>query len=175
VAHLAVPVGVFSLAFVLLLVGPVWARRRRRRRARALPPREIRVHAINDDRCTGCDACVNVCPTEVLELVRNKSRVIRFEQCIQCQLCQVVCPTQALVMHPPREEPQPILLPNLDEFYQTNVPGLYLIGEASGKPLCKNASNLGRAVVEHARASGLAPGALGSGGVDVDIVGSGPA
>jgi thioredoxin reductase len=54
-----------------------------------------------------------------------------------------------------------------------------LIGEVAGKPLVKNAANLGRAVVEHMLTTGLYPGALGRSSpgdnvVDVAIVGSGP-
>ena len=62
--------------------------------------RAILVHDINDDRCTGCDACVAVCPTNVLDLVANKSRVLRFQDCIQCEACMFACPTEALVMFP---------------------------------------------------------------------------
>jgi ferredoxin len=130
------------------------------------------VHSINDDRCTGCEACVSVCPTDVLALVGNKSRVARGADCIQCEQCAWACPTAALVMHPEGTEPPPFRAPLLDEHYQA-APGLYLIGEASGKPLVKNASNLGRAVVEHIVRGGLLP----SGDdelLDVFIVGSGP-
>jgi thioredoxin reductase/ferredoxin len=139
------------------------------------------VHSVNDDRCTGCDACVLVCPTDVLELKSNKSRVIRFGDCIQCEQCANVCPTSALVMHYEGTEPPPVLVPDLDEYYQSKVPGLYLLGEAAGKPLVKNAVNLGRAVIEHALRSGLRPGALAPMNspsmpcLDVVIVGSGPA
>jgi thioredoxin reductase/ferredoxin len=137
------------------------------------------LHSINDDRCTGCDACVLVCPTDVLELRNNKSRVIRFNDCIQCEQCAHVCPTHALVMHYEGTAPPPVQVPDLDEYYQSRVPGLYLLGEAAGKPLVKNAVNLGRAAVEHAIRSGLrARRAMNAGGVtavDVVIVGSGPA
>jgi thioredoxin reductase/ferredoxin len=138
------------------------------------------IHSINDDRCTGCDACVLVCPTDVLELRNNKSRVMRFGDCIQCEMCVHVCPTNALVMHYEGTQPPPVLVPDLDEYYQSKVPGLYLLGEAAGKPLVKNAVNLGRAAVEHALRNGLKPGALrhnlppGVHGVDIVIVGSGP-
>jgi putative YpdA family bacillithiol system oxidoreductase len=76
-------------------------------------------------------------------------------------------------MHYEGTKAPPIRLPQLDDFYQA-VPGLYLIGEAAGKPLVKNASNLGRAVVEHALKTGLRANAYGNGQVDVLIVGSGP-
>jgi len=136
----------------------------------------ILVHDINDDRCTGCDACVAVCPTNVLDLVANKSRVLRFQDCIQCEACMIACPTEALVMFPEGGVPPPLKVPEVDENFQTMVPGQYLIGEVAGKPLVKNAANLGRAVIEHMLGTGLRGGALGRGEtiVDVAIVGSGP-
>ncbi|HWN66544.1 MAG TPA: NAD(P)-binding domain-containing protein, partial [Haliangium sp.] len=144
----------------------------------ALPPEQlsrILVHAINDDRCVGCDACVAVCPTNVLDLINNKSRVLRFQDCIQCEQCMWVCPTDALVMYPEGGTPPPIEMPEISEHFETAVAGQYLIGEVAGKPLVKNAANLGRAVVEHMLShGGLQPGAGGADVVDVAIVGSGP-
>jgi thioredoxin reductase len=54
---------------------------------------------------------------------------------------------------------------------------MYLIGQVAGTPQIKNASNVGTAVVHHARAHGLTPGLGGSVGAEYDvvIVGSGPA
>src|SRR5262245_31891116 len=134
----------------------------------------ILVHDINDDRCTGCDACVAVCPTNVLDLVSNKSRVLNFQDCIQCEACMFACPTEALVMFPEGGTPPPLKVPELDENFQTAVKGQYLIGEVSGKPLVKNAGNLGRVVVEHMLKSGLQARGRGAQDVDVAIVGSGP-
>ncbi len=140
----------------------------------AAPDLRYLIHAINDDRCTGCDACVTVCPTNVLALVHHKSRVQRFEDCVQCEACARVCPTRALVMHPTGTEPPPLTLPDIDANFQTSVPGQYLIGEVAGKPLVKNAANLGRFVVEHMIAGGLTPHPNDQKVVDVAIVGSGP-
>ncbi|RMH39522.1 MAG: FAD-binding protein [Deltaproteobacteria bacterium] len=171
--HLWVP-AVFVL--VSALVAAVHARRRRFAAEPAgATPVDYLVHAINDDRCTGCETCVSACPTKVLELIDHKSRVVRFEDCVQCEACARVCPTQALVMHKLDETPPPIRLPAIDANFETPVPGQYLIGEVAGKPLVKNAANLGRFVVEHMRANGLRAGAGGAGSVDVAIVGSGPA
>src|SRR5450432_572644 len=142
----------------------------------ATPGPRILVHDINDDRCTGCDACVAVCPTNVLDLVSNKSRVLRFEDCIQCEACMFACPTEALVMFPEGGLPPPLKVPEIDDNFQTAVPGQYLIGEVAGKPLVKSAANLGRSVVGHMMQMGLRPGVLGRGSsnVDVAIIGSGP-
>ena len=112
------------------------------------------VHSINDDRCTGCDACVAVCPTNVLDLVDNKSRVLRFEDCIQCEACMWACPTTALVMHLEGTEPPPLkiirlpaeegdLLPSAEgsEEGSTIEPGAFVGGaamsvrEVTGRPI----------------------------------------
>jgi thioredoxin reductase/ferredoxin len=173
--------GLIVFALLCVLFSAAWRATSRWLKARRTPKKRLLVHSINDDRCTGCDACVTVCPTDVLDLVGNKSRVVRFDDCIQCEQCALVCPTTALVMHYEGTKPPPYRMPELDEYYQA-APGLYLIGEAAGKPLVKNAANLGRAVVEHmVQKGGLRTGALGPlhpgtkmTDVDVLIVGSGP-
>ncbi|HWM86979.1 MAG TPA: NAD(P)-binding domain-containing protein, partial [Kofleriaceae bacterium] len=174
---LVVPAILGGLALAVMALVSIANARARSLRLRRGAGAQVRilVHSINDDRCTGCDACVAVCPTNVLDLVENKSRVLRFQDCIQCEACMWACPTTALVMHPEGTEPPKLRQPDLDQFYQTAIPGQYLIGEVAGKPLVKNAANLGRGVVEHMLATGLRPlGHHGGGMVDVAIVGSGP-
>lgn len=174
-----VPLALGGLAILVMVTFTMLSARRRHHAgvapAQVVGPRVL-IHDINDDRCTGCDACVAVCPTNVLDLVANKSRVLRFEDCIQCEACMFACPTEALVMFPEGAVPPPLKVPEMDENFQTAVPGQYLIGEVAGKPLVKNAANLGRAVVEHMLQNGLYANALGGipGSVDVAIVGSGP-
>jgi thioredoxin reductase/ferredoxin len=174
-----VPLALGGFAILLMAVFTMLSARKRHRAivapATSAGPR-ILIHDINDDRCTGCDACVAVCPTNVLDLVANKSRVLRFHDCIQCEACMFACPTEALVMFPEGSVPPALKVPEIDENFQTAIPGQYLIGEVAGKPLVKNAANLGRAVIEHMLQTGLQPGALGRGDnlVDVAIVGSGP-
>ncbi|HEY5938802.1 MAG TPA: NAD(P)-binding domain-containing protein [Kofleriaceae bacterium] len=175
-----VPLALGGFAILLMAVFTMVSAHKRHRAIVAPPPPaggpRILVHDINDDRCTGCDACVAVCPTNVLDLVANKSRVLRFEDCIQCEACMFACPTEALVMFPEGAVPPPLKIPEVDDNFQTVVPGQYLIGEVAGKPLVKNAANLGRAVVEHMLVTGLRGGAIGTSDtiVDVAIVGSGP-
>jgi thioredoxin reductase (NADPH) len=163
----------FALICVMISAAVSALSRRRQTKRLENAKRKLLIHSINDDRCTGCDACVSVCPTDVLELNNNKSKVARFSDCIQCEQCVSACPTTALVMHYEGTKAPPIRMPQLDDYYQA-AEGLYLIGEASGKPLVKNASNLGRAVVEHMYKSGMRANAAGNGQVDVLIIGSGP-
>jgi thioredoxin reductase/NAD-dependent dihydropyrimidine dehydrogenase PreA subunit len=165
-------IGVCSVCVMISAAASAIVRRRQQKRLENAK-RKLLIHSINDDRCTGCDACVAVCPTDVLELNNNKSKVARFDDCIQCEQCVSACPTTALVMHYEGTKAPPIRMPQLDDYYQA-AEGLYLIGEASGKPLVKNASNLGRAVVEHMYKSGVRANSKGNGQVDVLIIGSGP-
>lgn len=50
------------------------------------------------DRCTGCRACIQICPAKVLSMHRGtKNRVdIRDSKCIRCFCCSEVCPSDAI-------------------------------------------------------------------------------
>jgi len=172
-----IPIAFAVAALFLLALGAVADDRRARARRRAAAEPELEpplLHSINDDRCIGCEACVDVCPTEVLDLVDHKVRVARFSDCVQCEQCANACPTTALVMYRQGSVPRTLTVPELDDHFQTGVPGQYLIGEVAGKPLVKNAANLGRAVIEHIARDLATQPAAGAGIVDVAIVGSGP-
>jgi thioredoxin reductase/ferredoxin len=181
-AALAVPIVLLALCLLMAVQNPRLLARQQRARQRAAAEARARVrrwvHAINDDRCTGCEACIEVCPTFVLALVDHRSRVVRGDSCIQCRQCAQACPTTALVMHREGEEPPTLRVPEIDRYLMTSVAGQYLVGEVAGKPLVKNAANMGRLVVEHMRAAGLRPrggsGADPTDPIDVAIVGSGP-
>jgi len=135
------------------------------------------VHSINMEKCVGCHACVQACPTSVLELVNHKSQIVNFDACIQCRACEKSCAFGALVMHEADKPPPSIKMPDLDIGLQTPIPGMYLIGQAAGIAQVKNASNMGRTVIDRAIAGGLAAGEGERTGAQVDvlIVGSGPA
>jgi predicted CXXCH cytochrome family protein len=135
------------------------------------------VHSLNLEKCVGCHACVKACPTSVLELINHKSQVVNFDACIQCRACESSCAFGALVMHDADKPPPTVKTPDLDGSLQTPVEGLYLIGQAAGIPQVKNASNMGRTVIDKAMTQGMVAGegrALGT-QVDVLIIGSGPA
>ena len=182
-AALAVPLILVACCLAMAAYNPIRLERRRRRSQRTADKARARVrrwiHAINLDRCTGCEACIEVCPTYVLELVEHKAQVARQETCIECRQCAQACPTSALVMHRQGEEPPTLRTPDITPTFETAVPGQYLIGEVAGRPLVKNGANLGRLVVEHMVGGGL----VGQGGrgdeadhpVNVVIVGAGPA
>ena len=51
---------------------------------------------IDNDKCTGCEACVSVCPMEVFEMKDGKAVAVRPDECIGCRACEVQCPAGAI-------------------------------------------------------------------------------
>lgn len=50
----------------------------------------------NDNLCTGCGACCNICPKDAISMQWDKygfyKPVINKEKCINCGLCEKICP-----------------------------------------------------------------------------------
>ncbi len=51
---------------------------------------------VAQDKCTGCNECVDVCPVEVYELQDGKSVVINEDECLGCESCVEVCEVNAV-------------------------------------------------------------------------------
>lgn len=128
---------------------------------------------IDDSQCIGCGSCVAACPEgDVLGVVHGKATIINGLRCVGHGYCEPACPVGALKVGlgdiTTRED-----IPLLDEHYQTNVPGLYIVGELGGLSLIRNAVTQGRAALEHI-ASNIAR-STDNAVKDVIIVGAGPA
>jgi iron only hydrogenase large subunit-like protein len=53
---------------------------------------------IDQDVCTGCSHCMNVCPTEAIRI--NKGKAILYEnRCVDCGECYKACPVKAIFIH----------------------------------------------------------------------------
>jgi NAD-dependent dihydropyrimidine dehydrogenase PreA subunit len=55
------------------------------------------VIAIDAERCTGCAACVEVCPTGALYLVDGRATV-DGALCRECEACLAACPSGAIIL-----------------------------------------------------------------------------
>jgi thioredoxin reductase len=129
------------------------------------------------ERCIGCHACVEACPHDVLAIAGGVATPVASDQCMEDTSCQVECPVnpKACVVVNTTKRIPPRKVPARDARFETNVPGCYIVGDVSGTPLIKNATNEGSdcvaAIAEELRALPAEPGS----DVQVAIVGAGPA
>ncbi len=149
-----------------------WFRRRRhpsllnaraRTRKRSLP-------VIDQSRCLGCEACVDICPFDVLRVDRYVAVVDQPEACCGIASCEEVCPNGSLSFSDGAAREKPDALVDADGRV-AKWPGLYIAGEAAGTPLIKNAIAEGERCVRHLAAR-MPPHAES---LDLLIVGAGPA
>ncbi len=53
---------------------------------------------INEEECTGCGLCVDVCEQGVLDLSDDVCTIVDMENCTGCGDCAEECPTEAISM-----------------------------------------------------------------------------
>jgi len=54
----------------------------------------------NQDKCTGCGMCVEVCPHNVFELKNGTAAIIDRDLCMECGACAKNCPFDAIEVKP---------------------------------------------------------------------------
>jgi len=127
---------------------------------------------IDPARCIGCASCVRACPEgDILGLIDGKAELVEPSHCIGHGACKSACPTNAITLVFGTAT-RGIDIPNVDEKFQSNVPGVFIAGELGGMGLVRNAVEQGRQAIESVRKR------QGHGGrelLDVVIIGCGPA
>jgi NAD-dependent dihydropyrimidine dehydrogenase PreA subunit len=59
------------------------------------------IELVSESRCITCNKCVQVCPMNVFDAVKDAPPVIaRQEDCQTCFMCELYCPTDALYVAP---------------------------------------------------------------------------
>ncbi len=53
-------------------------------------------YTISAERCTGCGACLKICPVKAIEGEKKKAHLILQAVCTQCGACQQICPVDAI-------------------------------------------------------------------------------
>jgi ferredoxin len=50
---------------------------------------------VDVELCTGCGACAEACPADVIRIQNGKAQV-DVEACVECGLCVGECPVEAI-------------------------------------------------------------------------------
>ena len=86
------------------------------------------IEILNAARCTSCDICVRICPTNVFEPAPDGGvpTIARHSDCQTCFQCEAYCPEDAIFVAPSRT-PEPAGSPFLDEanLLDRDLLGLY--------------------------------------------------
>ena len=138
------------------------------------PPRAL----IRADLCVGCGVCVAACPETGALTLRGKLAVVEPAHCKGHGECVAACPLGAISVVRGNATNR-VVVPDLDANFESNVSGLYIVGELGGRSLIKNAVNEGRVAAEHVAAMADRRRSRDSRNgservVDVAIVGGGP-
>jgi len=52
---------------------------------------------VDKEKCTGCESCVEECPSEAITMVDEKAE-INLDACVDCGACVDVCSVEAISM-----------------------------------------------------------------------------
>ncbi|WP_167615514.1 NAD(P)-binding domain-containing protein [Maribellus sediminis] len=172
-------------AVSIFLIGVVYVYIRKLRRESKIVGEKIRVakeeglhepvslHPVVDvNSCIQSGACIRACPEhDILGIQNGKATVINASRCVGHGACFHACPTQAISLFIGTEK-RGVDLPHVNQYFESNVKGIFIAGEMGGMGLIKNAVEQGRQAVNN-----LARGIDQKSEMDYDlvIVGAGPA
>jgi thioredoxin reductase/ferredoxin len=179
--HDRLPITLGVLA-ALLLVAHLLRRAREDRRARRKLAEAVRLElnvpgslhpVIDPDVCIGSGSCISACPEgKILGLVDGVATLVNASKCIGHGKCAADCPVDAIKLVFGSAE-RGIDLPEVNEHFESSRPGVHIVGELAGMGLVRNALIQGLQVA--ARLGATLPRSDADEGVDVVIVGAGPA
>lgn len=51
---------------------------------------------IDQNKCTGCRICYNVCPQDVISIHAKKAKILNYTSCMECGACSLNCEFDAI-------------------------------------------------------------------------------
>ena len=124
---------------------------------------------VDPTRCIGSGGCEHACPEGALGVVGGKAVLTNPTLCIGHGACADSCPVSAITLVFGSER-RGVDIPQVDPKFETNVPGVFIVGELGGMGLIRKAAMQGRQAM-----STIAGRKRGAAPYDVVIVGAGPA
>jgi thioredoxin reductase/Pyruvate/2-oxoacid:ferredoxin oxidoreductase delta subunit len=173
----------YGIPLLAILIFYLWKRSSRHRISKSIYEESVAsgmtepasLHPVIDaSRCLGCASCVAACPEkDVLGVIHGKAQLINPTHCIGHGACKKSCPFNAIELVFGTEK-RGVDIPQVDEDFQTNVPGIFIAGELGGMGLIRNAVSQGVQAVDSICEMDVIGDHL-DGILDLVIVGAGPA
>lgn len=169
----------FPILFILIITNVHLRIQRKRSERDALHLKEAQeaglteppsLHPVVDlSICMGSGACVRACPEKALGVIDGKGILINPSHCIGHGACAPACPVGAIKLVFGTAK-RGIDIPEVNEDFETNVPGIFIAGELGGMGLIRNAIRQGTQAI-----STILKRQRLSLDFDVVIIGAGPA
>lgn len=104
---------------------------------------------INPNKCIMTGACIAACPEkDIIGIMNGRATTINASRCIGHGACFHACPTEAISLHIGTEK-RGVDLPHVNQYFESNRPGIYIAGELGGMGLIKNAVEQGYQAVRN--------------------------
>jgi thioredoxin reductase (NADPH) len=175
---------IYSLAIILCVIVVVIYTRKKSKASKIVEEKvkqakeaglhePVSLHPVVDaSRCIQTGACITACPEhDILGIINGKATIINASRCIGHGACFHACPTEAISLRIGTDK-RGVDLPHVNQYFETNVPGMFIAGELGGMGLIKNAVEQGRQAVENIVKTLIRSNTAS---YDLIIVGAGPA
>ena len=177
-------IAVYGAAILVCLAVVFLYLRRQRRRSKKVEAKiakakqegifePVSLHPVVDpNKCIQTGACITACPEkDILGIVNGKATTINASHCVGHGACFLACPTKAITLVIGTET-RGVDLPHVNQYFESNIEGIYIAGELGGMGLIKNAVEQGKQAVDNiAKAGKKHHEAM----FDLVIIGAGPA
>jgi len=104
---------------------------------------------VDPDACIGSGSCIAACPEEDVLGLRNGQAVpVAPARCVGHGLCERSCPVNAIQLVFGTEK-RGVDIPMIKGNFETNIPGIYIIGELGGMGLIRNAFTQAKECIDY--------------------------